>query len=159
MRRLGPLGLAPVLGVAPHRVVAAVEPKIAQRLEYPHHRQPLPPRLGLVFRQQLIEPLPPSPKLLHRLYAALVAELRRFRTDRLTHRFPGALQLPLIVLIGFFSTNYALRIFAISSTSSIPNAAPSLHWRLCGPKRQWGPVCTPIDAGCIGVIGKSMGWT
>jgi hypothetical protein len=49
-----------------------------------------------------------------------------------------------MALIGFFSTKNARRIFAIVSTVSIQNAAPSSHQGLCGPKCQWGPVCTPI---------------
>ena len=50
----------------------------------------------------------------------------------------------LIALIGFFSMKNARRIFAIVSTTSIPNAAPCFHQGLCGPNRQWGPVWTPI---------------
>src|SRR5262249_6027358 len=76
-----------------HRIVTAVEPKISQRLENPYQRQPLPRGLGLVRRQQLIEPLPPNPKLRHRLYAAFVAELRRLGANRLAHRLSRQPQL------------------------------------------------------------------
>ena len=53
----------PDLGVAPHRVVAAIEPTIAERLENARQRQPLPRGLRFVRRKELIKLLAPSAKL------------------------------------------------------------------------------------------------
>jgi hypothetical protein len=83
-------------------------------------------------------------KLRHRLNAAFVAELRRLGADRFAHRCPRAFQLPANGLDRLLLNKKARRTFAIVSTVSIQNEAPSSHRRLCGPKRQWGPVCTPI---------------
>ena len=93
-RGSSPAHFPPALGVAPHRIVAAIESKIAQRLEKANQRQPLPPRLNLVRGQKLIKLLSPGAKLRHRLNAAFVAELRRLGADRSAHRCPRPLQLP-----------------------------------------------------------------
>ena len=61
LRRGSPARFPPTLGIAPNSIITAVEPKIAQRLENPHQRQPLPRGLGLVRRQKLIQLLRQAP--------------------------------------------------------------------------------------------------
>jgi hypothetical protein len=65
--------LSPLPGIAPDSVVAARVAEIAQRLEHPHQRQPLPSRLRLVRRQQTVEIGAPGPQLRPRLDITLVA--------------------------------------------------------------------------------------
>src|ERR1700735_968791 len=75
-------------GIAPNSIVAAFVAETAERLEDPDQRQPFAARLGLVRRQHLIQPLSPWAAPWRRLLAALVTELRRFRTQHLTNDFP-----------------------------------------------------------------------
>lgn len=62
--------LGPALGVAPHRIVTAIEAEIAQSLENSHQRQALSGWLRFLRGKQSIQLLPPGAELRHRLDAA-----------------------------------------------------------------------------------------
>lgn len=86
-------GAPPGLGVAAHRVVAALVAKIAQRLENPDQREPLSRRLLAVRREQSFQILCPTPKFGPRLNLALIIEGGHARTKNLANRIPRKPQL------------------------------------------------------------------
>jgi hypothetical protein len=68
---------APLPGIAPDRIVAALITEPAQILENPDQRQPLATRLALVRQQQVIKLFAPRIDPRQRLAASLVPELGR----------------------------------------------------------------------------------
>ena len=112
--------------IAPHRVVAALVAEAAQLLEHPDQRQPLAPRPRRVRRQQPVQLAPPRPDLRLRLHAR-ARSVNSVAPDRSTFRtvFRDTRSSRQICLDRLLALNkYARRIFAIVSTTSIPNPAP-----------------------------------
>ena len=81
------------LGIPPHRVVAALLARPAQRLEHPDPRQTLAAGPRLVDCKQRVQLVAPGAQPRHRLLLALVAELRRLRPENLTHGLARDVQL------------------------------------------------------------------
>src|SRR3954447_6710643 len=79
---------APLPGIVPDRVVAALVTEPAQLLENPDQRQPLATRLALVRKQQVIKLFTPRINPRQRLATAFVPELGRLRPDHLAHNLP-----------------------------------------------------------------------
>ena len=124
-RRRTALG-APLLGVAPYRVVAALVAEPAQLLEDPDQRQPLARRLALVRQQQPVELFAPRIDPRQRLPAALIRETRSPATGSpCAPTFRDTRNSRQIALIGLSWAKYARRIFAIVSTTSIPRPPSS----------------------------------
>ena len=80
---------APRLGVAPHRVVAALVALSHKVLVDPQQRQAIPARRPLVGLQTALELLHPRPQLRHRLDRALVRVRGRIAPNHLAYRVPG----------------------------------------------------------------------
>ena len=115
-RRRVPVPLAPMLGVAPHRIVAAPVAATAQLLEHADQRQLLASRFGGIAGQQSIQLFCPSPQLWSGLDIALISKDARARPQHLANRIPRHLQVS-----GDFSDGLTLNeVFA-------PNARNRLH--------------------------------
>jgi hypothetical protein len=114
---------------APHCVVAAPVAEAPQLLEYPHQRQPLPPRPRCVPREDPIELLPPSPDLRLRLDAPLVFEGVSSRRMILRTVFRETCSSRTISLMLLPRTKYSRRTRAIVSTPFIPRPPVLVHGR------------------------------
>lgn len=79
----------PALGIAPDRIIGALEPLTAQQIMDPRHPQPIAPVPGLILRQQRIEPLLERPKPRQRLNRAAIIECAFWCPDRLAHHLAG----------------------------------------------------------------------
>src|SRR5580658_6703875 len=91
-RRRRPTAL-PLPRIPPHRVIAALVAELTQRFEHPDQCQPLATRLALVRRQQTIKCVLPGADPRQWLLTALVAKLRRIRSNNLSHHLPRNPQL------------------------------------------------------------------
>src|ERR1700738_4534900 len=92
-RRRRPAFDAPLLGVTPDRIVAALVAETPQLLEYPDQRQPFARRSRLIIRQHPVEIAVPCSQLRPRLHHPHVLKGRRSRSQNLPHRVPRHLQL------------------------------------------------------------------
>ena len=79
----------PGLGIATHRVVAALIARLAKSLINPQQRQPITARLRLVGLKLALKLLDPGPQLRHRLDRAHVGVRARIAPNHLAYRVPG----------------------------------------------------------------------
>jgi hypothetical protein len=92
-RRRRDLVAPPRPSISPHRVVAALVTRPAQRLEHPDQRQPLAAGPRLVGHEQLVQLIAPGAQARHRLLLPLVMEHRRLRPKNLADDFARHSQL------------------------------------------------------------------
>jgi len=89
----GGMGAPPGLGVAPHRVVAALVAKPSQHLENPDQREPLARRLLAVFLEQAFQVFRPATAFGARLDRSLIIEGGLPRAQNLADPIPRNLQI------------------------------------------------------------------
>ena len=97
----GGMGAPPSLGVAAHRVIAALVAEISQRLENPDQREPLARRLLAVLLEQAFQILRPAPEFGPRLNLALIIERGLARAQNLADRVARDFQIARDLLDGF----------------------------------------------------------